>query len=103
MKVFCISDLWSSGVLPWVIAGCMKILVKSSLLLLILSTGFLYSEPDSLYWRDIPRSDAITHKIVISGKIEVIPLKEYKHGFNYYINPESFIVSSPYKPVGLNS
>ena len=48
-------------------------------------------------------SDAITYRIVISGNIKVIPLKEYKHGFNYYINPESFIVSSPYKPIGLNS
>ena len=51
----------------------------------------------------VPGSNAITYRIVISGNIEVIPLKEYNHGFNYYIIPESFIVFSPYKPVGLNS
>jgi len=51
----------------------------------------------------VPGSDAITYRIVISGNIEVIPLKEYNHGFNYYIIPESFIVSSLYKPIGLNS
>ena len=65
--------------------------------------GSLIANPTPSIVVIVPGSDAITYRIVISGNIEVIPLKQYKYGFNYYINPGDSVWFSHYKPVGLDS
>ena len=51
----------------------------------------------------VHRSYAITYRFIISGNIIVVLLKQYDHGFNYYINSGDLVRFSYYKPVGLIS